>query len=78
MSMYLVEGSHSFITIYYRYSTDNGTTWSAWSTTRPTNITKAIGTTIVQTMSAINSSINIVGLGNCDTAYSSTDYLEYQ
>ncbi|MBK9329701.1 MAG: T9SS type A sorting domain-containing protein [Sphingobacteriales bacterium] len=64
--------TYSFITIFYRYSTDNGTSWSAWSTTRPTNITKAIGTTIVQTMSAIGSSISVVGLGNCDTAYSIT------
>ena len=55
----------------YRYSTDGGVTWTAWSTTQPTGgnaITKVIGTTIVQ--SAYVSPTSPAG---CDTAYTTLD-----
>lgn len=56
----------------YRYSTDGGTTWTAWSTTRPTNITKIIGNTIVQSIITYPSTVSVNGLDNCDTAYTTT------
>jgi hypothetical protein len=52
----------------YRYSTDGGITWTAWSITRPTAITKVIGTTIVQ--SAYVSPTSTI---NCDTAFTTVD-----
>ena len=55
--------------IQYRYSTDGGTTWTAWSTTRPTNITKVVGNTIVQSMT-VTTTPNAPS--NCDTAYTTS------
>ncbi len=60
-----VSGSAYFI---YRYSTDGGVSWTAWSTTRPTTIVKVIGSTIVE--SAYVSPTSSPG---CDTAYTSLD-----
>ena len=59
-------GGTSAATFIYRYSTDGGNIWTAWSTTRPTSIPKIIGTTLVQS-AYITSTIS--SPQNCDTAY---------
>ena len=61
----------AYAQLQYRYTTDNSTNWTAWSTTRPTNIPKSVGTTIVQTMLVVPSSMNQGP--NCDTAVYSGD-----
>lgn len=54
--------------LLYRYSTDGGVNWTAWSSTNPNPITKVIGTTIVQ-----SAYISTKSPDNCDTVYSSSD-----
>jgi hypothetical protein len=66
-------GGTSAATFIYRYSTDGGTTWTAWSTTRPTVIPKIIGTTIVQSAFITSTLPLINGPDNCDTAYTTVD-----
>ncbi|MBK6276307.1 MAG: hypothetical protein IPF58_17190 [Saprospirales bacterium] len=62
-------GGTAAATFIYRYSTDGGTTWTAWSTTRPTTIPKVIGTTIVESAYITSTLPLINGPENCDTAY---------
>lgn len=64
----------SFAEIQYRVSIDGGTTWTAWSAINPSNITKVVGTTIVQTRHALINTISTSGLANCSIQNYPTDF----